>query len=76
MYMQIVKLRKVGNSAAVTLPASVVEALHLHENDEIAVEVAGDRIVLTRATSDFQDAWSAYQSIEPRYRNANRKLAE
>ena len=74
--MQVVKLRKVGNSATVTLPASVVEALHLRENDEIAIEVAGDRIVLTRASSDFQDAWAAYQSVEPRYRNASRKLAE
>jgi putative addiction module antidote len=74
--MQIVKLRKVGNSTTVTLPAWVVEALHLRENDEIAVEVAGDRIVLTRATADFQKAWAAYQAIEPRYRNANRKLAE
>jgi putative addiction module antidote len=74
--MQTVKLRKVGNSTTVTLPASVVEALHLHENDEIAVEVAGERIVLTRATSDYQDAWAAYQKVEPRYRNANRKLAE
>jgi len=74
--MQVVKLRKVGNSTTVTLPASVLDALHLHENDEVAVEVAGDRIILTRATSDFQDAWSAYQVIEPRYRNANRKLAE
>ena len=74
--MQTVKLRKVGNSATVTLPASVVEALHLHENDEIAIEVAGDRVILTRATPDFQDAWEAYEQIEPRYRNANRKLAE
>lgn len=74
--MQIVKLRKVGNSITVTLPTSVVEALHLRENDEIAVEVSGDHIVLTSATADFQDAWAAYQEIEPRYRNANRKLAE
>lgn len=74
--MQVVKLRKVGNSTIVTLPASVVEALHLHENDEVAVEVAGDRIVLTRASADFQDAWNAYQEIEPCYRNANRKLSE
>ena len=74
--MQVVKLRKVGNSATVTLPASIVEALHLRENDEIAIEVAGDCIVLTLASSDFQDAWAAYQSVEPRYRNANRKLAE
>jgi len=74
--MQVVKLRRVGNSTTVTLPASVVEALHLHENDEVAIEVAGDRIVLTRATGDFQDAWAAYQKVEPRYRNANLKLAK
>lgn len=74
--MQVVKLRKVGNSTTVTLPSSVVEALHLHENDEIAVEVTGDRIILTRATTDYQNAWEAYQQVEPRYRNANRKLAE
>ncbi len=74
--MQTVKLCKIGNSATVTLPASVVEALHLHENDEIAIDVVGDRIVLTRATSDFQDTWAAYQQVEPRYRKANRKLAE
>lgn len=74
--MQIVKLRKVGNSTTVTLPAAVVEALHLHENDEIAIEVAGDRIILARATQDFQDAWAAYKEIEPHYRNANRKLGE
>jgi len=72
--MYIVKLRKVGDSATVTLPAAVVEALRLHENDEIAVEIMGERIVLTRANKDFQDAWDAYQDIELRYRNANRKL--
>ncbi|HEX6553115.1 MAG TPA: AbrB/MazE/SpoVT family DNA-binding domain-containing protein [Ktedonobacteraceae bacterium] len=74
--MLVVKLRRVGNSMTVTLPASVVEALHLHENDDVAIEVAGDRIVLNRATNDFQDEWDAYQKVEPRYRNANRKLAE
>jgi putative addiction module antidote len=74
--MYIVKLRKVGNSATITLPTAVIEALHLHENDEIAVDIESDRIVLTQATNDFQDAWEAYQQIEPRYRNANRKLGE
>jgi putative addiction module antidote len=76
VYIQKVKLRKIGNSVTVTLPASVVKALHLHENDEIAIDVVGDRVVLIRATSDFQDAWAAYEQVEPRYRKANRKLAE
>ncbi len=74
--MYIVKLRKVGNSATITLPTAVIEALHLHENDEIAIDVVGERIILTRATADFQDAWEAYQQIKPRYRNANRKLGD
>lgn len=74
--MQVMKLRKVGNSTTITLPVAVLEALHLHENDEVAIEVMGDRIILTRATPDFEAAWEAYKAIEPRYRNANRKLAE
>jgi antitoxin component of MazEF toxin-antitoxin module len=74
--MQVMKLRRVGNSLTVTLPAAMIEALHLAENDDIAIEAAGDRIILTRATNDVLDAWSAYQSLEPRFRNANRKLAE
>ncbi|HEY7124314.1 MAG TPA: hypothetical protein VH540_10220 [Ktedonobacterales bacterium] len=28
-----------------------------------------------KSSSDADDAWAAYQSIEPRYRNANRRLA-
>jgi antitoxin MazE len=34
---------KWGNSLAVRLPATVVEALQLKEGDEIEIEVAGDR---------------------------------
>jgi antitoxin MazE len=74
--MQVVKLRKVGDAVTVTLPESVLEALQLHENDEVAIEVTQDHMVLTRATQDFQDAWAAYQKTEPRYSNANRKLGE
>ena len=74
--MQVMKLRKIGNSLGITLPAAVIAALHLAENDDIAVETEGDRIILMRATQDVQDAWEAYQTIEPRYREANRKLAQ
>ena len=34
---------KWGNSLAIRLPATVVEALGLHEGDEIEIHVAGDR---------------------------------
>lgn len=71
-----VKVRKVGNSLTVTLPAALVDALHLHEQDEMAIEQVGERLVLTRVDQDYTDAWQAYESIEPRYRNANRRLAK
>lgn len=34
---------KWGNSLAVRIPSSVVEALHLKEGDEIEIQVAGRR---------------------------------
>ena len=34
---------KWGNSLAVRLPASIVEALHLREGDDIEIHVAGAR---------------------------------
>ena len=47
MYIQHVednrKVSRWGNSLAVRLPASVVEALGLKEGDEIAIEVAAPR---------------------------------
>ena len=73
--MHIVKLRKIENSIAVTLPESVIEALHLQENDDITIEIAGDQIVLMRSTPAFQTAWDAYQKIEPYYHDANNRLA-
>jgi antitoxin MazE len=38
-----VRISKWGNSLAVRLPASVVEALKLKEGDEVEVHVAGER---------------------------------
>lgn len=74
--MQVVKLGEVEEEITVTLPTSIVEALHLAANDEITIEVTGNCIVLTRTAADFQDAWKAYQKTEAHYHNANRKLAE
>jgi antitoxin MazE len=37
------RVAKWGNSLAVRLPASIVEALHLKEGDEIEIHVAGAR---------------------------------
>ena len=84
--MHVVKLGKIDEFVAVALPSSLLNTLNWHEDDVIAIEIVGDQIVLTHLDIvgdqivlthldiDSQDAWSAYQQIEPHYRNANPKL--
>lgn len=74
--MHRARLSKVEDALTVTLPEEVVRAMHLREGDEVALDVVGQRIVITHVSPDFQDAWAAYQALEPRYSDANRKLAE
>lgn len=46
--MYLLKLRKSEDEATVTLPADVIEALHLAENDILTFEQIGNQIVLRR----------------------------
>jgi antitoxin component of MazEF toxin-antitoxin module len=67
--MQLALLEKLGETLVLTLPASVIEALHLYAGEELAIEVEGERIVLTRAPAEFRALWVAYctlgQCIKP-----------
>jgi antitoxin MazE len=40
----VMQVARWGNSLAVRLPASVVEALDLKEGDDIEIQVAGERV--------------------------------
>lgn len=55
MYIQkgglTMRVAKWGNSLAVRLPASVVEALDLQEGDDIEIHVQGDRRFEVRKTA-------------------------
>ncbi|MFZ0930019.1 MAG: AbrB/MazE/SpoVT family DNA-binding domain-containing protein [Syntrophobacteraceae bacterium] len=42
------QVSKWGNSLAIRLPASVVQALELREGDEIEVEIADERVFQVR----------------------------
>jgi len=46
------KLAKWGNSLAVRLPSSVVEALDLKDGDDIEIEVVGARQLEVKRTED------------------------
>ncbi|MGA2938797.1 MAG: AbrB/MazE/SpoVT family DNA-binding domain-containing protein [Syntrophobacteraceae bacterium] len=42
------RVSKWGNSLAIRLPAPVVQALELHEGDEIEVQIADERVFQLR----------------------------
>jgi antitoxin MazE len=46
------QVSKWGNSLAVRLPASVVEALELKEGDDIEIHAAGARVFVVSRTPD------------------------
>lgn len=46
------QVSKWGNSLAIRLPASVVEALGLHEGDDIEVVIADERVFQVRKKPD------------------------
>ena len=57
-----------GNSLAIRLPASVVEALELHEGDDIEVVIADERIFKIRKKPDRDAALARlrkYRGILP-----------
>lgn len=74
--METVRLRRVGNSVVVTLPSRILDAAHLSENQTVALEVGDGGVIIRPWDPDAQAAWVAYTELEPRYRNANRRLAE
>ena len=52
-----------GNSLAVRLPASVVEALGLKEGDEISIKVAGERAFDVERDRSRERALDRMQSL-------------
>jgi antitoxin MazE len=57
------QIGKWGNSLAVRLPATVVEALGLKEGDEIAIDVAGPRHFQVTRDSRRDEALDALRAL-------------
>jgi putative addiction module antidote len=71
------KIRKVGNSLGVTLPAEATRALNVREGDQVfLVEGPDGSFRITPYDPDFSDAMEAATSFMARYRNALRELAK
>jgi len=71
------KVRKVGNSLGITLPAQVAQDLQVVEGAQLFLtKEPGGSFRITPYDPDFADAMKAAKSLMTRYRNALRELAK
>lgn len=70
------KVRKVGNSLGLTLPAGAVQALRVREGDRLYLTEAPDGFRLTPYDPDFEETMQIAEEFMARYRNALRDLAK
>jgi putative addiction module antidote len=74
--MYTVKVRRIGNSAGVTLPKEVLARLRVAEGDVLLFTEAPDGFGITAYDPTFADAMEAYARTRKRYANALRRLAQ
>ncbi|MBC1517172.1 AbrB/MazE/SpoVT family DNA-binding domain-containing protein [Listeria immobilis] len=66
--MTTVSIKKWGNSKAVRLPNNILNALDIHEDDNLKIEVVENQMILTKTTADLtiEDLFANYDG-EPFY---------
>jgi putative addiction module antidote len=74
--MYKLKIRKIGNSAGVTLPKNILSALKVKEGDELILTETPDGFAITVFDAAFEEQMQAYEEGARKYRNALRELAK
>lgn len=70
------KLKKIGGSAAVVLPKSMLERFHLEAGDEVTVAETHNGLLIMPFDPEFAEAMAHYARGAKKYRNAMRELAK
>jgi antitoxin component of MazEF toxin-antitoxin module len=70
------KLQKLGRSLGVVLPQAALARLAATDEDFITLTMAPDGGRLTRANREFTRSMATFASLDRRYRNALRDLAQ
>ena len=74
--MFILKVRRVGNSAAITLPKEALAKLRVREGDKIVLTEGKEGLYITPYDETFVDALEAFEETRRTYRNALRELGQ
>lgn len=72
----VLKIRKVGNSAAVILPKDELERMQVEIGDELAVERSDDGLKLSPYDKEFARKVELFERHHRKFRNAHRELAK
>ena len=74
--MLVLKVRRVGNSAALTLPKEALHLLRVREGDNLVLSATPDGYRITPYDDGFVKALEAFEETRRKYRNAFRELAK
>lgn len=74
--MAQVILRKVGSSFVTTIPAELVQEMHLQEGQKFEIGKENGRLVLVPTNAEFDAAMEAHRLVLDQYRSAFQRLAD
>ena len=74
--MATTKLRKIGNSVGVIIPADVLSSKNMKEGDEVHVLETPDGVVVTPYDPEFEETHHEVREFLRRYRNAFKVLSQ
>ncbi len=74
--MYKLKIRKIGNSAGVTLPKEVLADLKVREGDTLILTKTPDGFKVTPYDETFEAGMKAFERARGKFRNALRELAK
>ena len=74
--MYTLKISRVGNSLAITLPQEAMEKLKVQEGDSVFVTETPTGVHVTACNPDFEKAMEAYRKVSTKYRNALHELGK
>ena len=74
--MATTKLRKIGNSVGVIIPADVLSSKNMKEGDEVHVLETPDGVVVTPYDPDFEETHNEVREFLRTYRNAFKVLSQ
>jgi putative addiction module antidote len=74
--MNKTRVRKIGNSLGVILPARALQQLRVREGDQLYLTETEDGLRVTAYDPDFDETMKVADDVMRRYRNTLRELAK